>query len=305
MSTADSREWPVIVGVDGSKKALGAARWAAAVADRFGLPLKIVEAIPDVHYYFDSIAASDREAAIARLTASTRAILEEAEAAVRTDFSKLPIEVTAVQALAEEPARDTLVALTRQARLFVVGSDHVSPAGALFVKSATLALTAHSACPVVAWRGDRIAPDTRPVLLGLDSVDDAPTPLAFEFAHRFNAPLVAVHASSMRRLPGDVTNPLLVDWDAIESDQRRNLDNALAQWRQRYPDVDVRTVVEAADASQLLVEQARDAQLVVVGRSKRAFVASVFLGSTNLNLLHHCPAPVAVCPQKYRHESAI
>ena len=39
--------YPVIVGVDGSFAAIHAARWAAAIAERFEAPLEIVHAVAD------------------------------------------------------------------------------------------------------------------------------------------------------------------------------------------------------------------------------------------------------------------
>jgi nucleotide-binding universal stress UspA family protein len=282
----------VVVGVDGSKNALGAARWAAGVADRFGLPLTIVDAVPDLRDYYPTKVAADREAVLAALA---QAALNEAEDTVRADFGTLPIETTPVQSR-DKMVSDTLVALSPQARFFVVGCDDVSPAGALFVDSETLRLTMHAACPVIAWRGDVASPDTRPILLGVDGVNGAPIALAFEFAHRFNAPLVAARAWSMLRQPGDVTNPLLLDWDVLENDQKRIVGEALAPWRRRYPTVEVTAVLEAVSPGRLLVQHARDAQLVVVGRSRRGLVASALLGSATLNLLHHSPTPVMVCP---------
>jgi len=58
--------------------------------------------------------------------------------------------------------------------------------------------------------------------------------------------------------------------------------------------------MEAVSPSPLLVRHARDAQLVMVGRSGRGLVARVLLGSTSLSLLHHSPAPVMVCPHERR-----
>ena len=293
MTDTDTPE-SVIVGVDGSKNALDAARWAAEVADRFGLPLRIVDAVPDLRDYYPAKVAADRETALAALA---QAALNDAQDAVRADFGTLPIEMTAVRCR-DKTVSDTLVALSPQARFFVVGCEDVSPAGALFVDSETLRLTTHAACPVIAWRGDVARPDTRPILLGVDGVNGAPIALAFEFAHRFNAPLVAARAWSMLRQPGDVTNPLLLDWDVLENDQQRIVGEALAPWRRRYPTVEVTTVAEAARPSRLLMQHARDAQLVVVGRSRRGLMARVLLGSTTLNLLHHSPTPVMVCPHE-------
>ena len=256
--------------------------------------------MPDAFYYLSGLADDDRAGALARMTESTEAILKDAEQAVRTDFAELSITVTSAVQPPGETARETLVHLTRQARLFVVGCDEVGPAGALLVSSETLALAAHSACPVVAWRGDLVTPDDRPVVVGVDGTNDsaglAAVATAFEFAHRFAAPLIAVHAWSTRRQPGDVTIPFLIDWEAIEAEQKNTLIEILAPWRRRYPDVDVSTIVTATRPSRLLVQHAADAQLVVVGRSRRGQLASLLMGSTNLNLLHHSPVAIMICP---------
>ena len=229
------------------------------------------------------------------MTESTHAILKQAEEEVRSDFPMLSIEATAV-VTRDRTAGETLVEISRDALLFAIGCDDVSPAGALLVNSETLALAAHSACPVAAWRGNVIRPDTRPVVVGIDGASESAITRAFEFAHRYGAPLIAIHAWSTRREPGDVTIPFLVDRAGIGREQRRQLTDALAPLRQRYPTVDVNKVVEATNPSRLLVKYASQAQLVVVGRSRRGRLASALLGSTNLNLLHHSPAPVMICP---------
>lgn len=50
--------------------------------------------------------------------------------------------------------------------------------------------------------------------------------------------------------------------------------------------------MEAVSPSSLLVRHARNAQLVMVGRSGRRLVARVLLGSTSLSLQHHSSTPV-------------
>jgi nucleotide-binding universal stress UspA family protein len=185
----------------------------------------------------------------------------------------MPLAAETVVQMPGEPARDTLAELSRHAQLFVVGCDDVGPAGALLVGSATMTLTMQSACSVVAWRGESVVGDDRPIVVGVDEVGAAAVlPQAFEFAHRFNAPLTVVRAWSPSHGPGDVIIPFLIDWDAVQNEQDRSLQTTLAPWVKRDRNVQVATVVEQAKPGRLLARHAADAQLVIVGRSHRGLV---------------------------------
>jgi nucleotide-binding universal stress UspA family protein len=293
----DDERAPIFVGVDGSKQSIVAARWAAALADRFNVELGIVHALPDAHYFASGLADEDREGALAYLEEATQTILQEAASAVRADFGELPVTTEKVVQVPGESARQTLAELSRHASLFVVGNDEVGPAGALLVGSATLTLAMQSACPIVAWRGDRVAPNDQPILVGVGG-DGGPAvlPIAFKFAHQLSVPLIVVHAWSPPHQPGDVIIPFLIDWNEIEAQQYARLAGALAPWRQRYPEVEVTCLIEQTKPSRLLTKHAADAQLVIVGRSHRGIVTGALLGSTNLNLLHHSPVGVMICP---------
>jgi nucleotide-binding universal stress UspA family protein len=187
--------------------------------------------------------------------------------------------------------------LSRNARLIVLGCDEVTLGTAILVGSTTMAVAAHSTCPVVAWRGDAIVPTVKPIAIGVDGDDDSRVaiPAAFELADRLRVGVVAVHAWSTRRPAGDVTMPFMIDWDAVENDERQHLSDMPAPWMDLYPDVDVKCVVDADKASRALLRHAKDAQLVVVGSRGRGLMASAVLGSTGLNLLHHSAVPVMIC----------
>ena len=96
----------------------------------------------------------------------------------------------------DEPVDELLSTRSRTAQLVVLGSDDVSPATALLAGSTTLAATAHSACPVIAWRGSNAVPTDQPIVLGVDGdrTGEAAFKAAFEFADRFGVGLNAVHA---------------------------------------------------------------------------------------------------------------
>ena len=78
------------------------------------------------------------------------------------------------------------------------------------------------------------------------------------------------------------------DWAARE---------ALAPWRERYPDVPVAEHVELGSAGQVLLSVSGGAQLLVVGRRARRGAVGPRIGSVAHAALHLAPCPVAVVPQ--------
>jgi nucleotide-binding universal stress UspA family protein len=87
----------------------------------------------------------------------------------------------------------------------------------------------------------------------------------------------------------------MIDWEELEHAERLQLSEMLAPLFGLYPDVPVTEVVDLDKPSRALLRRARDAQLVVVGSRGRGLLASAFLGSTGLNLLHHSAIPVMIC----------
>jgi len=283
---------PVIVGVDGSATSLQAARWAAAVATRFASPLHIVHGEPYLGHNLPDAAAAFRAAALAEQSERAEAILKAVEDDVLSDFPALQITTASVA----ESAEKALARASGRARLLVVGCDEVTPAGALLVGSTTLETVTHAACPVVAWRGEIDTPTAKPVVVGAGGIEsEYALAAAFEFADSFNAPLRVVHSWPARLPAGDVTIPFLIDWDALEAEQRRGLATTLEPWQARYPGVHVELCVEQDKPSHALLQHISDAQLVVVGNRGRNAVKGAVLGSTGLNLLHHSPVPVMLC----------
>ena len=136
-----------------------------------------------------------------------------------------------------EVARD----LSERARLIVLGCDDLSLGTAHLVGSTTVTVASHSACPVVAWRGDLLAPTDQEIVLGVDDThaSAAAVDAAFEIANRFGVGIAAVHTWSTRRPAGDVIIPYLIDWDALEAAEWQMLMHILEPWSERYPNVDV------------------------------------------------------------------
>ena len=284
---------PVVVGVDGSLTAIRAARWAAAVAERFGASLLIVHAKPPLGKYLLGNVANVRAPQMNAERESAEDILAAAELAVRGHFEDLFIATLRV----DSPPDEALVELSRRARLVVLGSDEVRLGTAILVGSTTTAVATHSVCPVVGWRGDGAALTRQPIVLGVDHDHDSRVAVtaAFELAHQLGLGITAVHCWSTRRPVGDVTLPVMTDWNKLENDERQYLSDSLAPLIDLHHDVEVTQVVDPDKPSRALLRCAEDAQLIVVGSRGRGLLAGTLLGSTGLNLLHHSEIPVMIC----------
>jgi len=272
---------------------MGAARWAAAIAIKLAAPLHIVHAMPDAGHLLSDAAAAARAALITQQRESAETLLKSVEEAVRAEFGTLNITTTQF----DESADKVLTELSHRARLVVLGCADVSPGAALLLGSTTVSVTTHSSCPVVAWRGEMAAPTDQPIVLGVDGerTGSAAFRTAFELADRFGVTLNAVNAWPSRRSPGGFGFPYLIDWDALEAAQWTYILSAVEPWSTQYPSVKVTYFVEPHGASQALLRHVADSQLVVVGNRGRNVLTGALLGSTSLNLLHHCPVPVMLC----------
>ncbi|MGV0834868.1 universal stress protein [Mycolicibacterium thermoresistibile] len=283
----------IVVGVDGSDLAVGAARWAGAVAAESGVGLHIVHAMPSLGRNLTETATAIRAAITSYQADSSQIFLADAADAVRAERPDLAITTESHP----KPANEALIEASRTARLIVMGGNEVTVTSALLIGSTTLSVITHAHCPVVAWRGDRTAPTDAPVVVGVDGSAPAAAALraGFEFAQRFGATLKAIRSWSTRLPPGAPSMPFLVDWAALEAAQLTELADEVDKHNQRHPEVAAECHVEPDGPAQAILNHAADAQLVVVGTRGRNALASTILGSTSLNLLNHAKVPVMVC----------
>lgn len=281
----------VVVGVDGSESALMAVRWAAREAVLRGLLLRLVQAFswPNVRHFGDPGLGFDYYEVL------VQAAREQVSAAADAAAAAAPgVEVE--QHVAAGYPIPMLDDESRRAQLLVLGSRGLGGVTGLLLGSVSEALATHAACPVVVVRGAE-PPDalTRlPVVVGVDGTPNSEAALAFAFgaADARRVPLIAVH--TWWESHADPVLDVVLDWDAIEADEREVLAQRLAGWGQKYPDVAVQRIVARDRPARRLLEQARSAQLVVVGSRGRGTLAGLFLGSVSHALLHHAPCPVAI-----------
>lgn len=279
---------PVVVGVDGSDSALRAVRWAAAEAARRRAPLRLVSAFGwDDDYDISYPGLSNRYRGV--LEKQARDALAAAVAAV----AELDPALDVTPALLVGYPIPTLVAESRRAALLVVGDRGANRVEGLLMGSVGVGMAAHAECPVVVVRGR--APDAASgsVVVGVDGtpVSEAAVAFAFRAAADRGVPLVAVHTWRDDFLDPVLAGELFGDEQAYEEQQ---LAERLAGWAEKYPQVEVIRMVSRDRPVHLLLEQARRAQLVVVGSRGHGELAGLVLGSVSNALVHKADCPVAI-----------
>ncbi|MER5436679.1 universal stress protein [Streptomyces sp. NPDC002588] len=295
----------ITVGLDGSRESRAAAEWAAREAELRDLPLKIVhvwEPVPEPMAQAPLLGAETQQHWTERIPR---------EAADGIALRHPGVEVVSEQ-LSGHPG-DALAEVAKNSELLVLGSRGLSGIGGFMVGSVGLSAVAHTDRPVVLVRALEVAADEHepdpagvpsaatpflPVVLGLDVEHPDDTLIEFAFAaallretslrvvHGWNPPPYYAY--------GTPANPAL--HEALALGDAEALAEVLRPWRQKYPDVDVVEVSRYGSAAVHLVEAAREASLVVVGRRIRRSPFGAHIGHVTHAVLHHSTAPVAVVP---------
>jgi nucleotide-binding universal stress UspA family protein len=143
------------------------------------------------------------------------------------------------------------------------------------------------------------ARDTRaPVVVAVDgsSANDGALAFAFERAAALGAPLVAVHAWTL-----DVPDTFDTTWLSpehivqLEAHHRAALDEAVAPWAEKFPQLEVRKVLQRNLPVEVVLKNADGAQLIVVGSRGHGGFVGLLIGSVSQGLVHaDRPCPLAV-----------
>ncbi|WP_406230380.1 universal stress protein [Nocardia sp. NBC_01009] len=282
----------IVVTVDRPPIGHDAALWSAALAERLHCSLHIVYIAPEAHPMVADIVRPHHVPILMSAHARATAVLDAAIAAVRRCSPDLEL----IGELIEGPATQVLATIGKGARMLVLGHPDAGTTDVLAATSRASTITEHTTCPVTVWRGESgQLPDRRPVVLGVDEDADSAeaTRMAFEYAHLFAAPLVAVHSRPARPPPDLTTVPDL-------HPEQDTLDETLSAARQAFPDVAVTATVVSEPPPQALIERAADAQLVVIGTHGRRRMPAGAGASVSPYLFRHSPCPTMVCPPRRR-----
>ena len=280
---------PVVVGIDGSAESLRAVDWAAREAVLRGLPLRIVSAVALPPRMNDSQAVPGVDSVSDTLRkARDRALAAGAEraAAVAPDL------LIDVDALTGAPARAVTEAGSGAAML-VVGARGTGAFTAMILGSVSQYVSAHATCPVVVVR-EETASAHRQVGVGIGDPARSADALAFAFeeAALRKASLIAVHAEDLPygQLGSALWALATPGRPAVEEEAVRQLSAVLADWRKKYPDVEVSPDFVRAHPGRTLVGLSARADLVVIGRHTTG------AGAVRHAVLNHAHGPVVIIP---------
>jgi nucleotide-binding universal stress UspA family protein len=286
------KRYGIVAAVDGSPPSNAAVCWAARDAALRNVPLTLV------HMYGASAPTFPPMPLPAGVAAwpeeDGRQVLERA-VKIAEDAVKGDKHIDISNELRCSPPVPTLVDLSAEAEMIVVGSNGRGAVGRLLLGSVSSGVVRDAKCPVAVIRDEDPLmphPQQAPVLVGIDGspASELATAIAFDEASRRGVELQALHAWSdvqVLELAG-------FDWAVVKAEAERSLAERLAGWQERYPDVSVHRLLVCDRPARQLLEKSESAQLVVVGSHGRGGIARTLLGSVSNAVVHSVRMPVIV-----------
>jgi nucleotide-binding universal stress UspA family protein len=287
----------VLVGVDGSTGSLSALRWAMHWALGRGAEVAVLAAYSPVAYWTDAMimdpgaldAVHDDTWARARAAVDG---IRESDLAVRDVPVSLHVEAG--------PAAAQLVQLSEEADLLVVGSRGRSVVRSALMGSVALHCASAAACPVVVVppSGHWAQPQAGcRVVVGVDGSERSAVALSAALTEAGAGGWVtAVRAQGMTDLWSDqyVFPPPSQEQQHVDALQCLETTlGALPAGRTGDQPI-VQRLALAGAAGEVLVDQAADADLLVVASRGRGEFRGLLLGSVALHCVVHAPCPVLV-----------
>ncbi len=283
------KRYGIVVGVDGSTASDAAVFWAARDAAMRNVPLHLI------HMYNTFVPTYPQipmPSGVAEWQEDDGRKVLELAVKIAEDAMPTDRKVSITHEVKCSPPVPTLVEMSKDADMIVVGSTGRGAIGRVLMGSVSSGAVHRAKCPVAVIRAEAsYLPHSNqaPVLVGIDCspASELALDIAFDEASFRGVALVAYHAWSdvaVYQFPW-------VDW---KDEAERSLAEYLAGWQERYPDVTVSRVISVDHPARGLIEESESAQLVVVGSHGRGGMASMVLGSVGNAVVHAVTTPVIV-----------
>lgn len=291
-----AKEDIVVVAVDGSEASKNAVRWAANTAVKRGIPLRIVSSYTMPQFLYAEGMVPPKEL-FDDLQAETLQKIEEA----RAEAHKVAPDLKIGHTVAEGSPIDMLLEMSKDVTMIVMGSRGMGGLSGMVMGSVSASVVSHASCPVVVVREDNhVTESTKygPVVIGVDGseVSQKATDYAFKEADARGAELIAVHTWMDMQVQASLAglSAAQAEWAEVEKEQAELLTERLAEFQEKYPDVQVKKVIARDRPVRALTEASEGAQLLVVGSHGRGGFKGMLLGSTSRALLQSAPCPMMV-----------
>lgn len=284
----------IVVGVDGSTDAERALRWGAEEASRERRPLAVVAAAG-----IDQVGAVTWAGAgtyvvpVADLIEQVRAVAEDAAASVHR--LRPGLQVTAHAAHGDP--RESLVDLSRQAHIVVVGSRGRGAVRSRLLGSVSTSVARHAHSPVVVCRPDSPGIVRKGVLVGISGTAEEQAVLEFAFQHASMRGLPLTVRHSFHDVLAEMNGAHVVPASGeLLEDERLVLAEAVAGYSEKYPEVPVNLELARGLAHETLAAGSESWNLIVVGRHPTDSVSRMLFATVATAVIEHARTTVAVIP---------
>ncbi len=283
----------VIVGIDGSDRDASCVAWGAGSAKRNNRPLHLLHAQDVAVELAAANPIAARGLAFMPDLVGNDTILASALEQAREQWPDLEISGSEPWMHPEE----ALIEASDHGYLIVVGATRIKGLERLLLGRSALAVSLHSRCPVVIMpEGGRTDADG-PVVLGYDGSEGAlaAAERAFWIAEVRGASVRVVASWLTEIVDGVVvTTPGTDGWMRVENGYRQMVEEGLADLRGRYPHIDVEIRIVRGPSAEVLVSEAADASLLVIGSRGRGGFRGMLLGSVSHKVIETATSPVMV-----------
>jgi nucleotide-binding universal stress UspA family protein len=294
MRNASTSRGGIVVAVDGTEQGYAAVRYAAREARRLSLPLDVIHVFPA------SVPVGWTSRIPAELFSSYGAELLERAREIAVEAVESSDVQTHLWAGERVPL---LAAFAEHARLLVLGSRSPHSFDRIWTGGTVTGVSSTACCPVVV-----VPAEPEPFAVHHRIVAGYKSPAhagelfdaAFRLAEELASELVVLHAW---RLPGVYDDIVAdrVDRERWCREQAELIGNELADYREAFPDVQVRVYVRHEDPAHALVRTTRGADRLLLVRPAHGRLVH-HLGRTARAVLREAHCPVEVLPPRPRDQ---